>query len=69
MSKQTKAEKPKKDYKLKEKTSGVFNLFVVVSIGFMAYMVILGTSDIVNYVLTAPALIWATVQLVVRFSK
>jgi hypothetical protein len=69
MSKQTKAEKPKKDYKLKEKTNGVFTLFVVASIGFMAYMVILGTEDVVSKVLTAPALVWAVIQLVIRFSK
>lgn len=68
-NKETKTEKVKKDYQLKAKVRGILELFVVASIGFMAYVVITGLDDPVSKALTAPALVWAGLVLVNRFTK
>lgn len=68
-NKKNKAAKSKKDRQLKQKTTGILQLFVVASIGFMAFIVITGLDDVVSKVLTVPALLWAALVLVQRFTK
>lgn len=65
----TNQETPKKSKSYKLKTVGIMQLFVIVSIAYMAYVVILGTDGIVPKVMCAPALIWATLILVLRFTN
>lgn len=48
---------------------GILELFVVASVLFMAYIVIMGVDDVVAKVCTVPALIWCVVVLVNKFSK
>lgn len=64
--KDTKKTKTKKDYK---GVKGILELFVCASIGFMAYIVLLGVDDTISKVLTIPALMWVAVILVQRFTK
>lgn len=68
-NKQEKPAKAKKTHNIKQFGQGVFQLFVVGSIGFMAYIVITGMSNPIAQALTAPALIWAGLVLVNRFTK
>lgn len=48
---------------------GTLQLFTVVSIGYMSYVVILGTDGIVPTIMSAPALIYASVVLVKKFNN
>ena len=48
---------------------GILELFVVGSIGFMAFIVINGLEDPISKALTLPALIWAVMKLVTKFTK
>lgn len=59
----------KKDNNRKEQILGILQLFVVASILFMAYIVIQGLDDPISKALTAPALIWAGLVLVAKFTK
>lgn len=66
----------KKDNNTKPKKQRSFNglfgaleLFVVLSIAYMAFVVITGLDDVVSKVLTAPAVAWAVFKLVQRFVK
>lgn len=65
----TKTPKVKKNYNLKQKTTGIAELFVIASIGFMAYVVILGVADPISKALTVPAIVWAALRLVTHFTK
>lgn len=53
----------------KQTAEGVLNLLVVASIGFMGFIVITGLDDPISKALTAPALIWAGLVLVNRFTR
>lgn len=59
----------KKDRQLGNRAMGIFQLFVVGSIGFMSYIVFMGMQDPVSQALTIPALLWAGGVLVQRFTK
>lgn len=48
---------------------GILELFVCASIGFMAFIVITGLEDPISKLLTVPALVWAAVKLVTKFTK
>lgn len=48
---------------------GLLQVFVVVSIGYMGYIVILGTDGVIPKVMTLPALLWASVVVVCKFVK
>lgn len=64
--KKTKEPKAPKDF---SKIWNVLLLFVVVSVCYMAYVVILGTSGWIPKAMTAPALLWAAGVLVRQFTK
>lgn len=64
-----KTNKVRKNYNIKQKTTGIAELFVIASIGFMAYVVILGVDDPISKLLTLPAVVWAALRLVLHFTK
>jgi hypothetical protein len=64
--KKTKEPKAPKDF---SKVVGVLELFVVVSISYMTYVVVLGTDGYIPKALTLPAAVWVATQLVKRFTK
>lgn len=66
MTNSKKEPKAPKDF---SKLTGVLQLFVVVSVAYMSYVVILGTSGYGPRAMTAPAILWAATQLVKRFTK
>lgn len=68
-NKNNKPAKVKKNINLKSKTNGILQLFVVASIGFMGFVILTGLDDPISKALTAPALIWASLVLVQRFTK
>lgn len=53
----------------KEQIVGALELFVVCSIGFMSFIVITGLEDVVSKLLTIPALVWAVMKLVTKFTR
>lgn len=59
----------KKVNNIKEFTNGIFSLFVVGSVGYMAFIIWAGLDDPISKALTAPALIWAGLVLVNRFTR
>jgi hypothetical protein len=59
----------KKDYKLKEKAFGFFELLVVASVAFSTTIIVLGTDNQLNLVLVAPQALWAAFTLVKQFTK
>jgi hypothetical protein len=59
----------KKLDKAKVAMNGVVMLFVVASIVFMSVIIYMGTDDLVSKALTAPAVAFAALELVKRFSK
>lgn len=71
MAKQTKSQEPKapknkKDY---TKLTGMLELFVVASIAFSSYVVIMGVQSLTPRLLLVPQILWAAYQLVKRFTK
>ena len=68
-NKTNKADKPKKQYNIKAKAFGFFELLTVASIAFTTTIVILGTDSVVNMVLVAPQALWAVVTLIRRFAS
>lgn len=48
---------------------GILSLFTIVSVSYMAYVVILGTSGIYPKVMCIPAVIWAAILVIKRFVK
>jgi len=69
-TKQTKAEKPKKDFtKLKQSTIGVLELFVVFSIAYSTYVVFMGLEGVERLVMVAPQVLWAVFTLIKRFTR
>jgi len=68
-NKSNKADKPKKNYNIKQKTNGILQLFVIVSISYMSYVVLMGLDDIISKILVAPALIWVALTLTSKFVK
>lgn len=61
--------KAKKTNKSDINVVGILQLFAVASVLFMAYIVNMGLDDVVSKLLTIPALIWAVVVLLGKFSK
>lgn len=59
----------KKVNNIKDKTNGVLQLFVVGSIGYMAFIIWSGLDDPISKLLTAPALAWAALVLIAKFTK
>lgn len=59
----------KKINNIKDFTNGVFSLFVVGSVGYMSFIIWSGLEGNLPKLLTAPALIWASLVLVNRFTK
>lgn len=59
----------KKMDKAKVAMNGVAMLFVVASIAFMSVIIYMGTDDLTSKALTAPAVAFAVLELVKRFSK
>jgi len=59
----------KKNIKLKATTQGILELFVVCSIAYSTTVIALGTEGYVSIALTAPAVLWAGLVLVRRFTK
>ena len=64
-----KSETPKKKIAFKNIFSGVAMLFVIASISSMSVIIWLGTDGIISRVLTVPAMLFAAVQAIVRFTK
>lgn len=62
-------QEPKKVRNYNTKVTGVMQLFVIASVAYMGYVVILGTDGIAPKVMTIPALIWATVLAIQKFTK
>lgn len=54
---------------VKEFTKGVAMLLVIASISSMVAIIWLGTDGMISRLLTVPATIFATVQLIIRFTK
>lgn len=48
---------------------GVLQLFVVASISYSSYIVIMGTDGLIPKLLIAPQIAWATVILITKFTK
>jgi hypothetical protein len=65
----TKSESPKRKIGFKNVFNGVAMLFVIASISAMSVIIWLGTDGIISRVLTVPAILFAAVQAVVRFTK
>jgi hypothetical protein len=65
----TKSESPKRKIAFKSIFNGVAMLFVIASISAMSVIIWLGTDGIISRVLTVPAILFAAVQAVVRFTK
>jgi hypothetical protein len=65
-SQEPKAPKIKKDY---TKLTGMLELFVVSSVAFSSYVVIMGVQSMTPRLLLAPQILWAAIQLVKRFTK
>lgn len=59
----------KKPNNKKDSIIGVLQLFTVISIGYMSYIVILGTEGLAPKIMTVPAIAWAATVLVKRFTK
>lgn len=53
----------------KEFFTGVGMLLVIASISAMVAIIWLGTDGLISRLLTVPATIFATIQLIVRFTK
>lgn len=69
MADQVKTKKKFDKAKAKSAFNGVAMLFVVASITFMSVIIYMGTDDLVSKALTAPAVAFAALELVKRFSK
>lgn len=67
-SNKNKAEKP-----AKKKTSynvvSLLELFVIVSVAYMTVVIYMGTEGLEPKIMTAPAVVWAAVKTLIRFSK
>lgn len=59
----------KKIKNIKDFQMGIFSLFVVGSVGWMSFIIWSGLDGNLPKVLTAPALIWASLVLVNRFTR
>lgn len=59
----------KKNIKLKATTQGILELFVVCSIAYSTTVIALGTEGYISVALTAPAVLWAGLVLVKRFTR
>lgn len=59
----------KKMNNVKDFANGVFSLFVVGSIGYSSFIIWSGLDGNLPKLLTAPALIWAALVLVNRFTR
>lgn len=73
---QMRSDYPKQKKVVKEKQPrnwngimGVLQLFVVASISYSSYIVIMGTDGLVPKLLVAPQIAWAVIILVIRFTK
>lgn len=69
MAKKPKEPKERKKHNYKNAFNGVGMLFVVASIGFMSGIIYLGTDDYISKLLTVPAVIFAALELVKKFTK
>ena len=54
---------------VKDFSQGVAMLLVIASISSMVAIIWLGTDGLISRLLTVPSMIFATVQLIVRFTK
>lgn len=65
--------KNKAEKQVEEETSynkvALLELFVVASIAYMSVVIWMGTDGYEAKALTAPAVIWATLKLIQKFSK
>ena len=74
LNKQRKTKVKKQQKKINKESAklsfiGMLQLLTVISISYMAYVVIIGTDGIAPKVMTIPAIIWAANILIKKFIK
>ena len=59
----------KKTNNIKSVIIGIMELFVIVSIAFMSFVVITGIQDMIAKLITLPAILWAVYKMIIKFTK
>ena len=59
----------KKTNNIKSVIIGIMELFVIVSIAFMSFVVITGMQDTIAKLIALPAILWAVYKMIIKFTK